>query len=87
MLCLHGVDPKPSYEAPHRLAWKAGSWLAGEIWLKSSGLTSRLKLAFYDFLQVQGAVGMCGTKTAIHLMNNTVYCLRLNVGYLYYWSH
>jgi len=24
-------------------------WLAGEIWLKSAGLTSQHKLAFYDF--------------------------------------
>ena len=27
----------------------AGGWLAGEIWLKSAGLTTQLKLAFYDF--------------------------------------
>jgi len=36
-------------------------------------LTSRLKLAFYDFLQVPGAVGRCGTKIAINLMNKAVY--------------
>jgi len=24
-------------------------WLAGEIWLKSAGLTTQFKLAFYDF--------------------------------------
>jgi len=41
-----GLDPKPYYEAPRRLAKQAGGWLAGEIWLKSAGLTSRLKLAF-----------------------------------------
>jgi len=32
-------------------------------------LTSQLKLAFYDFLQVSGEVGRCGTKIAINLMN------------------
>jgi len=28
---------------------ECGGWLPGEIWLKLAGLTSRLKLAFYDF--------------------------------------
>jgi len=62
------VDPKPNYETPRRLALKAGGWIAGEIWLKSAGLTSRLKLALYDFLQIPGAIGRCGTKIAKKLM-------------------
>ena len=37
------VDPKLNYETPRRLALKAG-----EIWLKSAGLTSWLELAFCD---------------------------------------
>jgi len=37
---------------------------------KSAGLISQLKLAFYDFLQVPGAVSRCGTTTAINLINN-----------------
>jgi len=36
----HGLDPKPNYETPRWLAQKAGGWLAGEIWLKSAGLTT-----------------------------------------------
>jgi len=44
---------------------RAGS---GRYWLKSARLSSQLKLAFYDFLQVPGAVGRCGTKNSIHLM-------------------
>ena len=58
--------PKLHYEAPRRLAQKTGGWLAGEIQLKSAGLTSqlRLKLAFDDFLQASGATGTCGTKNA-----------------------
>ena len=31
--------PKPNYEAPLRLAYNAGGWLAGEIWFKSAGWT------------------------------------------------
>ena len=50
-------------------------WLAGEIWLKSDGLTSRLKLAFHDFLQDPGAIGRFGTEIAKkNLTNNTVQC-------------
>jgi len=45
---------------------ETGVWLAGDIWLKSAGLTSRLKLAFTTFLQVSGAIGRCGTKIAIN---------------------
>ena len=67
--------PKPIYEAPHWLAQQAGGWQAGEIWVKSAGLTSRLKLAFYHFLQVPSAIGSCGTKIAKKLTNDTVYCL------------
>ena len=36
-------DPSSAGLASWRLA------IAGEIWLKSAGLTSWLKLAFYDF--------------------------------------
>jgi len=57
------------------LAAGGGGWLAGKIRLKSALLTSRLKLAFYDFLPVPGAVGRCGAKTATRLMNNTDYRL------------
>ena len=45
-----------------KLAPLAAGYIAGEIWLKSAGLTSRLKLASYDFLQVPGATDRCGTK-------------------------
>jgi len=57
------LEPKPNYEAARRLAQKAGGWLAGEIWLKSAGLTSRLKISFFaTFLQVSGAIDRRGTK-------------------------
>jgi len=57
------------------LSIEAGGWLAGEIWHKSAGLTSQLKLAFYNFFVGPGAIGRCGTKIAKKLTNNTVYCL------------
>jgi len=67
------LDPKPNYEAPRRLAYKADGWLASEIWLKSAGLTSQLKLAFTTFYRFQ----VHGTKTVINLTNrsNTLSCL------------
>jgi len=48
--------------------------IAGEIRLKSAGLPSRLKLAFSTFLHVPGAVGTCGTKTAINLNSSCIKC-------------
>jgi len=43
-------------------------------------LTSQLKSAFYKFcFQVPAAGGRCDTKTVIHLLSNTVYCLNLFV--------
>ena len=57
---------------------KLAAGIAGEIWLKSAGLTSQLTLAFATFLQGPRAVDRCDTKIAKNLMNNrpyTVYCL------------
>ena len=68
------LDPKSTHEASCRLAQQAGGWLAGEIWLKSAGLTSRFKLAFYDIFA--GPVAIVGVAQKLHkITNNTVYCL------------
>jgi len=49
------------------------------MWLKSAGLMSRLKLAFYDFLQVPGAIGIyIGVAQKMQKITNNrpiVYCL------------
>ena len=74
LLESYAQTPKPNYEAPCRLAQKAGGWLAGEIWPKSAWPTSRLKLPFYNFCRFQ--VQLVGVAQELQkVMNNTVYCL------------
>ena len=75
--CSYGGRPQAElwgHSSAGLESWRLA--ITDEIWIKSAGLlTSRLKLVFYDFFQVSGAFDRCGTKIAINLMNNTVYCL------------